>query len=36
MYKDTYDLYAWGRGFEGQLGTGKDAASFPTYISYFY
>ncbi|EGR29393.1 rcc1 family hect domain protein, putative [Ichthyophthirius multifiliis] len=33
---DTYDLYSWGRGFEGQLGTGKDCASFPCYVSIFY
>lgn len=33
---ETFDLYTWGRGFEGQLGTGHDSASVPTYVKFFY
>lgn len=33
---ETFDLYSWGRGFEGQLGTGKDASSVPCYVKFFY
>jgi alpha-tubulin suppressor-like RCC1 family protein len=37
-YEDKRDLYTWGRGFEGQLGLGKNikTASSPQYLSYFY
>ena len=32
------DIYAWGKGFEGQLGISKDieTASTPKYIKYFH
>ncbi|KAL4436169.1 hypothetical protein ABPG74_018153 [Tetrahymena malaccensis] len=33
---ETFDLYSWGRGFEGQLGTGKDSSSVPCYVKFFY
>jgi len=31
-------LYAWGKGFEGQLGIRKDVetASTPKFVSFFY
>jgi hypothetical protein len=33
-----HDLYAWGRGFEGQLGVRDDVdtTSVPMFVSYFY
>jgi alpha-tubulin suppressor-like RCC1 family protein len=35
---DKGDVYAWGRGFEGQLGVSKaiEVASTPQYIKTFY
>ncbi len=35
---DRADVYAWGRGFEGQLGLSKsiETSSTPTYIKSFY
>lgn len=35
---DRADVYAWGRGFEGQLGLSKsiEVASIPQYIQSFY
>ena len=32
------DVYAWGRGFEGQLGIAKnfETSSTPKYLKYFY
>ena len=35
---DRADVYAWGRGFEGQLGLSKsiEVASTPQYIKTFY
>jgi alpha-tubulin suppressor-like RCC1 family protein len=35
---DRHDVYAWGRGFEGQLGLSstKEIASTPQYVKYFF
>jgi alpha-tubulin suppressor-like RCC1 family protein len=35
---DKFDVYSWGRGFEGQLGLSKsiEVASTPQYIKTFY
>ena len=35
---EVRDLYAWGKGFEGQLGIRKDVetASTPKFVSFFY
>jgi alpha-tubulin suppressor-like RCC1 family protein len=35
---DRADIYAWGRGFEGQLGLSKsiETSSTPQYIKFFY
>ena len=34
----SQDMYAWGRGFEGQLGVRHDVdtASVPMFVSFFY
>ncbi len=34
---DRYDVYAWGRGFEGQLGVSNsvEVASTPQYLKFF-
>jgi len=35
---DKFDVYSWGRGFEGQLGLSKhiEVASTPQYVKTFY
>jgi alpha-tubulin suppressor-like RCC1 family protein len=36
LITENYDIFAWGRGFEGQLGIKQDSSSVPMHLNYFY